>query len=92
MQFIDGKKLSDNLDSLPNNIEICKMIGQNIAKLHDNDIIHGDLTTSNMIYSFYVIKFKNEFLTIGSHQIISLEKLTSSSLLFPKDFKPSSNL
>ena len=27
------------------------LIGKNIAKLHDADIIHGDLTTSNMILS-----------------------------------------
>jgi Kae1-associated kinase Bud32 len=48
MPFIDGKKLSDNLEQL-NWKEICKQIGKNIALLHDNDIIHGDLTTSNMI-------------------------------------------
>jgi len=49
MEFIQGKKLSENLDSLTNKEEICKIIGKQIAKLHDNDIIHGDLTTSNMI-------------------------------------------
>ena len=51
MEFIKGKKLSESLDTLPNNKEICEKIGQNIAKLHDADIIHGDLTTSNMILS-----------------------------------------
>ena len=50
MQFIRGKKLSDKLDNMSNAIEVCKKIGENIAKLHDADIIHGDLTTSNMIY------------------------------------------
>jgi len=50
IQFIDGLKLSESLDSLTNSIEICKTIGQQIAILHDNNIIHGDLTTSNMIY------------------------------------------
>lgn len=51
MDFINGKKLSDNLDSFPieKQKEICKNIGENIAKLHDAGIIHGDLTTSNMI-------------------------------------------
>jgi len=49
MEFIEGKKLSEHLDNLKNSEEVCKMIGQNIAKLHDADIIHGDLTTSNMI-------------------------------------------
>jgi len=49
MQFIEGKKLSDWLDKLPEAEQICEEIGKNTAKLHDADIIHGDLTTSNMI-------------------------------------------
>jgi len=51
MPFIDGKKLSDNLDKfkLTKQKQICKQIGEDVAKLHDADIIHGDLTTSNMI-------------------------------------------
>lgn len=49
MEFLEGKKLSENLDNLENAEEICIEIGKNIAKLHDADIIHGDLTTSNMI-------------------------------------------
>ncbi|MBU2562591.1 MAG: Kae1-associated serine/threonine protein kinase [Nanoarchaeota archaeon] len=51
MEFIDGKKLSDNLDNFPKQkqIEICKKIGKSIAKIHEKEIIHGDLTTSNMI-------------------------------------------
>ena len=52
MEFIDGKKLSENLDlfDLKKQKEICAQIGKSVAKLHDADIIHGDLTTSNMIY------------------------------------------
>jgi len=51
MPFINGKKLSEHLNSFPiqKQKEICKKIGKEIAKLHDVDIIHGDLTTSNMI-------------------------------------------
>jgi len=51
MEFISGKKLSDYLNkfNLKEQINICKKIGKNIAKLHQEDIIHGDLTTSNMI-------------------------------------------
>ena len=51
MQFLDGQRLSVHLDSLPltKQEKICKQIGENIAKLHDVEIIHGDLTTSNMI-------------------------------------------
>jgi len=52
MPFVEGKKLSENLDefSLEKQKEICKIIGEEIAKIHKADIIHGDLTTSNMIY------------------------------------------
>lgn len=50
MQFIKGKKLSEHLDSLKNKYEIAEQIGQEIGKIHDFNIIHGDLTTSNMIY------------------------------------------
>jgi len=60
LEFIDGKKLSENLDKLKNSLEICKTIGKQIAILHDSGIIHGDLTTSNMIYSkgkLYFIDF-----------------------------------
>lgn len=51
MDFIDGKKISDNLDNFPEKkqLEIFKQVGENISKLHDLNIIHGDLTTSNMI-------------------------------------------
>ena len=49
--LIKGKKLSENLDSfsIKKQKEICREIGQGIAKLHEKNIIHGDLTTSNMI-------------------------------------------
>lgn len=48
MPFIKGKKLSENLERL-DWAKVCQKIGRSIAKLHDADIIHGDLTTSNMI-------------------------------------------
>ena len=51
MPYVDGKKLSDYLDRFPlkQQKQICKQIGEDVAKLHDAEIIHGDLTTSNMI-------------------------------------------
>lgn len=60
MQFIQGKKLSENLDKVTNAEKICEKIGKSIALLHDSNIIHGDLTTSNMIYKedkVYLIDF-----------------------------------
>lgn len=52
MPFIDGKKLSEHLDNFPlkQQKQICNKIGESIAKLHEQNIIHSDLTTSNMIY------------------------------------------
>jgi Kae1-associated kinase Bud32 len=51
MPYIKGKKLSQSLDKFPLNEQkkIMGQIGESIAKLHKNEIIHGDLTTSNMI-------------------------------------------
>lgn len=51
IEFIKGKKLSENLDnfSLTKQKKILKQIGESVAKLHKANIIHGDLTTSNMI-------------------------------------------
>jgi TP53 regulating kinase and related kinases len=51
MPYINGKKLSEHLDKFPlkEQKQIMKLIGNSIAKLHKADIIHGDLTTSNMI-------------------------------------------
>ncbi|MFH1365318.1 MAG: KEOPS complex kinase/ATPase Bud32 [archaeon] len=62
MQFLDGKRLSDSLDNFPlsKQKQILKQIGKDIAKLHDKAIIHGDLTTSNMILKnekIYLIDF-----------------------------------
>jgi len=51
MNFISGLKLSENLDKMENWKEVCKKIGEGIAKLHSSGIIHGDLTTSNMIWN-----------------------------------------
>ena len=48
MQYINGKKLSSHLESEDWKI-IAKQIGQTIAIIHNQDIIHSDLTTSNMI-------------------------------------------
>ena len=49
MSYIRGKKLSDALNSLNNSLDVCRIIGESVAKLHDANIIHGDLTTSNII-------------------------------------------
>ena len=68
MQYLPGKKLSESLEKL-NYKEIAKQIGENITKIHNQDIIHGDLTTSNMIFH----KNKTYFIDFGlgfhSHKV-----------------------
>ncbi len=51
MQHINGERLSETLNqkSEQEQFQIMKQIGEQIGKLHDKNIIHGDLTTSNTI-------------------------------------------
>ena len=69
MEYINGKKLSENLDKMKNANQVCQEIGKNIAKLHDSNIIHGDLTTSNMIYSNKKVYFIDFGLSFESNKI-----------------------
>lgn len=46
MTCIDGPLLKNVLED---RLDICDLIGDSIARLHNKDIVHGDLTTSNMI-------------------------------------------
>ena len=51
MEFIDGKQVKQLLGEVSRDErrEICIRIGRLIGRLHRHGIIHGDLTTSNMI-------------------------------------------
>lgn len=62
MEFIEGPKVRDILEK-KDYIKLSKEIGRKIAVLHNNDIIHGDLTTSNMILKeeVYFIDFGLSF-------------------------------
>ncbi|MDD3160178.1 MAG: KEOPS complex kinase/ATPase Bud32 [Candidatus ainarchaeum sp.] len=46
MEFIDGLQLKEIIEKKP---KFCKIIGEEIKKIHDYGIIHGDLTTSNIL-------------------------------------------
>ena len=51
MKYIKGEKLKDVLFSLVTDkkVQYLKEVGKNIAYLHKNGHIHGDITTSNII-------------------------------------------
>ncbi len=81
MEFIDGKLLKNIMDNLTKKQqqEICKKIANNIQELHSKDIVHGDLTTSNMILKknkLYFIDFG-----LGYHSSKTEDKAVDLHLL-----------
>ncbi|CAD8043343.1 unnamed protein product [Paramecium primaurelia] len=74
MMYIDGIKLKDYLNNLEkenkaNEIQqILTLVAQDIAKLHNGGIIHGDLTTSNILVQNskpYFIDFGLSYTKVG---------------------------
>lgn len=51
MEYVEGKQVKQTLNQLSKEerTKLCRHIGCLIGRLHKNGIIHGDLTTSNMI-------------------------------------------
>ncbi|MEM4318647.1 MAG: KEOPS complex kinase/ATPase Bud32 [Candidatus Pacearchaeota archaeon] len=71
MEFIEGKKLSEALESFSQAKRelIAKQIGESIALMHNIGIIHGDLTTSNLIYKEGKVYFIDFGLAFHSSRI-----------------------
>ncbi len=59
MSFVEGMQIKKILNkaSKKDRLRICREIGRSAGKLHSNNIIHGDLTTSNMILAQNKIYF-----------------------------------
>jgi Kae1-associated kinase Bud32 len=62
MEWISGDKLKDSLNRMlkAQRMKVYGLIGEAIGKLHAGSIMHGDLTTSNMIFKddrLYIIDF-----------------------------------
>jgi len=51
MEYVEGKQIKQVLNDIPQKekLRLCRQIGTLIGRLHKHSIIHGDLTTSNMI-------------------------------------------
>jgi Kae1-associated kinase Bud32 len=68
LEFIKGDRLSETLNSYPEKKQFSTMqkLGKQTALLHKNNIIHGDLTTSNTILSgdkLFIIDFGLGFIS-----------------------------
>jgi len=62
MELLDGPTVKDSLNTLPEKeqLDVYSEIGRSAANLHKSGIMHGDLTTSNMILvegKLYIIDF-----------------------------------
>ena len=91
IEFIEGKKLSEHLDSFtPKKQEqIMFQMGQSISKIHNEGIIHGDLTTSNLILKkdkVYFIDFGLSFLN-GKYEDKGVDLYLLKQALEAKHFK-----
>ena len=69
MDYIDEKPLKFFLDGMAvtERKEACIQIGKQIGELHSKDIIHGDLTTNNMILKegkLYFIDFGLSYISL----------------------------
>jgi len=51
MEYIEGERVRDIVNTLGDeeNVELFRLIGLEAGRLHSAGLIHGDLTTSNMI-------------------------------------------
>jgi len=78
MEHIKGTRVKEFLNAR-NAAKTCKEIGKIIGKLHASNIVHGDLTTSNMILHdrlIYLIDF-----SLGDHSRKLEDKGTDIKLL-----------
>jgi len=94
MEFIDGKTLKHCFEDIKSEV-IFKELGIQIAKLHNLNIIHGDLSTSNIIIksnNTYLIDFGLSYFSTNiedkATDILVLKHILQSShpIYFEKSF------
>lgn len=63
MEFIEGERLKELFQKTKKRKDLAEEVGVLVGKLHSAGIIHGDLTTSNMIFrdKIYFIDFGLSF-------------------------------
>ena len=83
MEFIDGIILKNKLNNL-NFKKICRELGSYVSILHSKDVIHGDLTTSNIVLKDNEIYFIDFGLGVETK---SLEKKAADLLTLFQNFK-----
>ncbi len=82
MELVEGPRLKDVLNK--KNVGLCRQVGEGIALMHENSLIHGDLTTSNVM-----VKGKELFFIdfgLGKHSKKAEDKAVDL-LVFKKTFE-----
>jgi TP53 regulating kinase-like protein/N6-L-threonylcarbamoyladenine synthase/protein kinase Bud32 len=74
MEFIEGVRVKDLLDADPSSSkEVCPLIGEALADMHNRGIAHGDFTTSNMILMpdgrLCIIDFSLGSINVGTEEM-----------------------
>jgi len=81
MEFVRGERLKDSLNA--GNVKLCREVGRLVGKLHKAGIVHGDLTTSNII----VKDGKLVFVDFGLGSISKrIEDFATDLLVFKKTY------
>ncbi|MHA1146290.1 MAG: KEOPS complex kinase/ATPase Bud32 [Candidatus Helarchaeota archaeon] len=58
LEFIEGTRVKEAFNVGRNDLDnLCYQIGASVGKLHEKGIVHGDLTTSNMILKDNLVYF-----------------------------------
>ncbi|MBN2094909.1 MAG: Kae1-associated serine/threonine protein kinase [Candidatus Aenigmarchaeota archaeon] len=83
MELIEGKKLKDILTN-DNSGKFCRKIGLAVSKMHDGSLVHGDLTTSNILVKEEEIYFIDFGLSIETK---SLEQKAADLLTLFQNFQ-----
>ncbi|MDG6228550.1 MAG: KEOPS complex kinase/ATPase Bud32 [Candidatus Thermoplasmatota archaeon] len=97
MEYIEGNRIKDiyNTLSKQKRLKLCRDIGESIGRLHMGDIIHGDITTSNMIVYEGRIHFIDFGLGEINHEVeakgvdlhVLMEAMESTHSRFANEFK-----
>jgi len=82
MEYIEGSRVKDIIDE--KSVGLCAEIGEIVGKMHSNDLVHGDLTTSNILLHNGELVFIDFGLASNSSKI---EDKAVDLLVFKKTFE-----
>jgi Kae1-associated kinase Bud32 len=71
MEYVDGPMIKDVIGDMEKKerSRVMRAVGLNAGKMHQKDVIHGDLTTSNMLLLGDDVKFIDFGLAFVTHKI-----------------------